>query len=81
MFTGIIEELGTVASIEKAAAGSRIAVNAQLVTSDLTNGDSIAVSGVCLTAADVSADSFSADVSPETLERTTLGSLAISTLQ
>ena len=75
MFTGIIEELGSVASVESQAAGVRISIFATLVTSDISNGDSIAVNGVCLTAVDVSRDSFAADVSPETLERTTLGSL------
>src|SRR5437773_12575132 len=77
MFTGIIEELGTVAALDKAIAGSRIKIAACIVTADLANGDSIAVNGVCLTAVDVSSGSFSADVSPETLERTTLGDLAI----
>ena len=75
MFTGIIEELGEVAALEKHAAGSRITISADLVTSDISNGDSIAVNGVCLTALDVSPASFSADVSPETLDRTTLGNL------
>ena len=75
MFTGIIEELGKVATVLNQTAGSRITVAANLVTSDLHNGDSIAVNGVCLTAVDVSPKSFSADVSPETLDRTTLGVL------
>ena len=75
MFTGIIEELGNVASIESAAAGSRITIAGEVVTSDIANGDSIAVNGVCLTAVGVTDNSFSADVSPETLERTTLGRL------
>lgn len=75
MFTGIIEELGTVASIETSAAGSRISIEAGLVTSDIADGDSIAVNGVCLTAVDVSPNSFAADVSPETLQRTTINDL------
>jgi len=75
VFTGIIEELGKVATVLNQMAGSRITVAANLVTSDLQNGDSIAVNGVCLTAVDVSPNSFSADVSPETLDRTTLGVL------
>ena len=75
MFTGLIEELGRIVAVENGAAGSRITVAAKLVTSDTANGDSIAVNGVCLTALDVSADSFAADVSPETLDRTTLGNL------
>ena len=75
MFTGIIEELGKVSSVNKSDAGVRIIVSAALVTSDIKNGDSIAVNGVCLTAVDVSPSSFAADVSPETLERTTIGNL------
>ncbi len=77
MFTGIIEELGKIAAVENHAAGARIVVAAEVVTSDIHNGDSIAVNGVCLTAVDVSPASFAADVSPETLERTTLGDLKI----
>ena len=77
MFTGIIEELGTVAALDRVADGARLVVSAQLVTADTSNGDSIAVNGVCLTAVDVSPESFAADASPETLSRTTLGDLAI----
>ena len=77
MFTGIIEELGKIAAVENHAAGARIVVAAEVVTSDIHNGDSIAVNGVCLTAVDVSHVSFATDVSPETLERTTLGDLQI----
>ena len=75
MFTGIIEELGEIASVETQTAGSRITIAAKIVTSDVSNGDSIAVNGVCLTALDVTPTSFAADASPETLDRTTLGSL------
>lgn len=75
MFTGIIEELGTVAALELRDDGARIGVSAALVTSDSKNGDSISVNGVCLTALDVSNDGFSADISNETLDRSTLGSL------
>ena len=75
MFTGIIEELGRVESLEQSLSGARLCVAASVVTSDIHNGDSIAVNGVCLTAVDVSTASFAADVSPETLERTTLGQL------
>ena len=77
MFTGIIEELGKIAAVENHAAGARIVVAAEVVTSDIHNGDSIAVNGVCLTAVDVSPASFAVDVSPETIERTTLGDLKI----
>lgn len=76
MFTGLIEELGKIASVEHHDAGARLTVSASHITDDIDNGDSIAVSGVCLTALDVTPSSFSADVSPETLARTTLGALA-----
>ena len=76
MFTGLIEELGTIESLEQHAGGVRIVVAANLVTSDLANGDSISVNGVCLTALNSSPTSFAADMSPETLDRTTLGRLA-----
>ena len=75
MFTGIVEELGKVAALEKHEAGARLTISAQLVTEDISNGDSIAVNGVCLTALDVTPNKFAADVSPETFDRTTLGDL------
>src|SRR5215510_3637780 len=75
MFTGIIEELGQVRTIESVGENARIVIAARLVTDDTKHGDSIAVNGVCLTALDIQADSFAADVSQETLARSTLGSL------
>ncbi len=75
MFTGIIEELGEVAELEKSTAGARIKVAAKVVADGTNDGDSIAVNGVCLTALSVGRDSFAADVSGETLKMTTLGSL------
>jgi riboflavin synthase len=75
LFTGLIEELGKIASVGKHNAGAKIVVSANVVTSDINNGDSIAVNGVCLTALEVSPKSFAADLSPETLSRTTLGDL------
>ena len=75
MFTGIIEELGSVESIRFDGENARILIDASTVTDGTKNGDSIAVNGVCLTALDVKADSFAADVSRETLDRSTLGSL------
>lgn len=75
MFTGIIEELGTVQSIEERGENARIVIGAGIVTEGTNHGDSIAVNGVCLTALDVRPDSFSADVSRETLQRSTLGDL------
>jgi riboflavin synthase len=75
MFTGIVEELGTVASIDVKPAGARLRVRCGSVLSDATEGSSIAVNGVCLTALDIQADSFAADLAPETLRRTNLGDL------
>ncbi len=75
MFTGIIEELGRIESLAQSADGARIVVSASIVTADANNGDSIAVNGVCLTVLDVTGESFAADVSPETLDKTTLGNL------
>jgi riboflavin synthase len=75
MFTGIIEELGSVRSIEERGENARIVIAARVVTEGTNHGDSIAVNGVCLTALDIHDDSFAADVSRETLLRSTLGSL------
>jgi riboflavin synthase len=75
MFTGIIEELGCVRSIERRGEDARVVVEAHTVAADAHDGDSIAVNGVCLTAVDVGKDSFAADCSRETLERSTLGRL------
>ena len=75
MFTGIIEELGRVRSIEKRGEDARMIVAARTVTDGSHDGDSISVNGVCLTALDVAPDSFRADVSKETLLRSTLGGL------
>lgn len=75
MFTGIVEELGTVEVFERRRSGARLSIGCARVLSDLTLGESIAVNGVCLTAVDIHAAGFSADLSPETLERTNLGDL------
>src|SRR5215217_5121796 len=75
MFTGIIEELGSVRSIEERGENARIVISAHVVTEGTNHGDSIAVNGVCLTALDIQSDSFAADVSRETLLRSTLGNL------
>ncbi|MBA4184869.1 MAG: riboflavin synthase [Acidobacteria bacterium] len=77
MFTGIIEELGEISNLEKSAGGARIKISAKVVTENTAEGDSIAINGVCLTALDIKADGFSADVSGETLNRTTLGKLNV----
>lgn len=75
MFTGIIEELGRVRAVDQNGENARIVIEARTVTEDAKHGDSIAVNGVCLTALDVQSDSFAADVSRETLDRSTLGRL------
>lgn len=75
MFTGIIEELGRVRDVEKRGEDARIVIEARTVTEDAKNGDSISVNGVCLTALDIKPDSFAADVSKETLFRSTLARL------
>ncbi len=79
MFTGIIEELGRVREVERCGEDARIVIEARLVTEDTHEGDSIAVNGVCLTALDVQKDSFAADVSRESLNRSTLGRLQTGT--
>jgi riboflavin synthase len=73
MFTGIIEELGKITHIEKLLDAKRITIQGALVTSDIKRGDSIAVSGVCLTAVELEGDKFTADVMDETLKVTALG--------
>ncbi|MBI3278448.1 MAG: riboflavin synthase [Acidobacteria bacterium] len=75
MFTGIVEELGSVLSCEPRAAGARIRVACGTVLSDASEGSSLAVNGVCLTALDLRPGSFAADLAPETLARTNLGDL------
>ena len=75
MFTGIIEELGTVEALESRPAGARLKVHCAAVLDDMELGASIAVNGVCVTAVDVRPGSFSADLAPETLRRSNLGDL------
>ena len=75
MFTGIVEELGRIESLEPRDAGSRLRVRASVVAADLREGDSVNVNGVCLTAIQPGAGGFAADVSPETLRRSSLGAL------
>src|ERR1700688_4320178 len=75
MFTGIVEELGTVASIESRSAGARLVIECHTVLSDASEGSSIAVNGVCLTALGLTPNTFAADLAPETLSRTNLGDL------
>jgi riboflavin synthase len=73
MFTGIIEELGTVVGVDDQGDAVRLTVRGQLVTSDAKEGDSISVDGCCLTVASTADGSFTADVMRETLAKTSLG--------
>jgi len=75
LFTGIIEELGTVAELAKQTAGARLRVECARVLEDMKQGSSIAVNGACLTAVEIDGHSFSADLAPETLRRSNLGDL------
>jgi riboflavin synthase len=70
MFTGIIEEVGRVAAIAKRNGNRRLTVSASQLTRELKQGDSIAVSGVCLTAIEITSKSFAADLADETWKRT-----------
>ena len=74
MFTGLIAELGRVAGVERSADGARVRIEASSA-SELRDGDSIAVNGVCLTATNVDGGSFSAEAMNETLNATSLGAL------
>jgi riboflavin synthase len=76
MFTGIVEELGEVVSVEHLDGAARITVRGPQVTADVRHGDSIAVNGTCLTVTGLSGSDFTADVMAETLRRTGLGDLA-----
>src|ERR1700748_3111177 len=75
MFTGIVQELATVVAIETHATGARLTVRRHEITADFQIGASIAVNGACLTAVELEAQSFAADLAPETLKRTNLGTL------
>jgi riboflavin synthase len=74
MFTGIIEDLGTVVGVEALSTAARLTISGT-VLDDVQPGDSVAVNGVCLTAAAIGPTSFTADVMNETLSRSTLGAL------
>ena len=76
MFTGIIEELGTVSGVQELDDSIRLKVSGKLVRSDLAQGESVSVNGVCLTAAEITEDGFVADVMLETLNRTSLRGVA-----
>lgn len=75
MFTGIIEEIGTILEIKKGIKSAVLSVKADKIMEDMHNGDSIAVNGVCLTVISFADGRFDADVMPETLSRSSLGYL------
>jgi len=75
MFTGLVQDRGRVEAVDRTAGGVRLRVGSALAA-ELGDGDSVAVDGVCLTATDVGADGFAADMMSETLERSTLGGAA-----
>jgi riboflavin synthase len=75
VFTGLVASLGQVTSVERAADGIRLEIATE-ASAQLTPGDSVAVSGVCLTATDVGGDKFSADVMNETLARSSLAGIS-----
>jgi len=70
MFTGIIEEVGKIAQIEQRGENRRVTIHSENTPKELKTGDSVSVSGVCLTALDIKAKSFCADLAPETWDRT-----------
>ena len=75
MFTGLIEETGTIRSVCRGAHSAELSISASVILSDLKVGDSVAVNGVCLTATSVDGSGFTADVMHETLDRSSLGAL------
>ena len=76
MFTGIVQELGTVDSFAQGGSGGRLTIHCAKVLDDAQIGASIAVNGACLTAVEITSSGFTADLAPETLKRTNLGGLA-----
>ena len=77
MFTGLVEEIGKVTQIYSIAGGKRIKVTVKKILDDLKIDDSVSINGVCLTAKTVGGNRFHAEVSPESLSKTNLGSLAV----
>ncbi len=75
MFTGLVEEKGTVTAIERLGDSARLTIRGPVVTADVALGDSISVNGCCLTVAGLDGDAFTADVMAESLDRTSLGDL------
>ena len=77
MFTGLVEEVGTIRAVRRGAHSSVLSIGAETILSDLKIGDSVAVNGVCLTATSRDSGGFTADVMHETLNRSSLGALTV----
>ncbi len=77
MFTGLVEETGSIRSVRRTGRSLHLTVQARIVLQNVKLGDSVAVNGVCLTVVRFDSDSFTADVMPETYEKTSLSALAI----
>lgn len=77
MFTGIVEEVGTIRSIHRSSKSIELVVEASLICGDLKVGDSINTNGICLTVTTFDAHSFTVDVMPETMQRTNFGELRV----
>lgn len=77
MFTGIIEEMGEIAAVKNGAKSCALTIRGDVIFSDLKVGDSVAVNGVCLTAASINGNTFTADVMAETMRRSNLGTLKV----
>lgn len=80
MFTGIIEEIGTILAVKSSPNSLQLSIRCSKVLSDVKKGDSLAVNGVCLTVSDFSSNQFTADVMPETVNATTLRTLRAGSL-
>ncbi len=76
MFTGIVEEIGTVVSVSQGIKAAKLTLQGNLIFEDMHIGDSIAVNGVCLTVTEKTSNTFIVDVMPETLRRSSLGKLS-----
>jgi riboflavin synthase len=79
MFTGIVEEVGTVRTLDTTAGAVSLSIQASLVRDGLALGDSVSINGACLTATDLDAHGFTVGLSPETLRRTALGRIVAGT--
>jgi riboflavin synthase len=77
MFTGIIEEMGTVTEIERSPVSTRLTIEASVVMEETDPGASIAINGACVTALDLKPNAFSCDISPETARLTNIGTLGV----